>query len=322
MPAGDNNSFPGSVAIALAAIIIPILLSIFARNPPISRRPSNPNLTVKDPNFSADMDGIRHSNLTLNGINVHVAESGPADGPVVLFVHGFPELWYCWRHQMAAVASNGYRAVAPDLRGFGDTDAPADPASYTALHVVGDLVALIDAVAPEGQKVFVVAHDWGAYMAWYLCLFRPDKVKALVNMSVLFNPRSPNRKPLPTLKAFLGDDYYVCRFQEPGVIEAEFAELGTERVLKEFFAYHTPAPLYMPKGKPFGHSQDAQIALPPWLSEEDLKHYTDKFEKTGFTGGLNYYRNIDRELGTDCAVAKGPSESAGEVHRRRSGPYL
>ncbi|CAI0467288.1 unnamed protein product [Linum tenue] len=209
------------------------------------------------------MDGIRHSNLTLNGINVHVAESGPADGPVVLFVHGFPELWYCWRHQMAAVASNGYRAVAPDLRGFGDTDAPADPASYTALHVVGDLVA-------------------------------PDKVKALVNMSVLFNPRSPNRKPLPTLKAFLGDDYYVCRFQEPGVIEAEFAELGTERVLKEFFAYHTPAPLYMPKGKPFGHSQDAQIALPPWLSEEDLKHYTDKFEKTGFTGGLNYYRNIDR----------------------------
>ncbi|CAI0626789.1 unnamed protein product [Linum tenue] len=239
------------------------------------------------------MDGIRHRNLSLNGINVHVAESGPADGPVVLFVHGFPELWYCWRHQMAAVVSHGYRAVAPDLRGIGDTDAPADPGSYTVFHIVGDLVALIDAVAP-GQKVFVVAHDWGASMAWYLCLFRPDKVKALVNMSVPFSPRNPNRKPLSSLKAYLGDDYYICRFQEPGVIEAEFAELDTERIMKKFLAYHTPAPLYMPKGKLFGHWPDTPIALPPWLLEVDLQYYTDKFKKTGFTGGLNYYRNIDR----------------------------
>ncbi|CAN1318857.1 Epoxide hydrolase A [Linum perenne] len=234
------------------------------------------------------MDQITHRNLTLNGINIHVAESGPEDGPVILFIHGFPQLWYCWRHQMTAMASLGYRTVAPDLRGFGDTDAPPDPESYTALHIVGDLVALIDACPCEGKKkVLVVGHDWGAYMAWQLCLFRPDKVKALVALSVPFSPRNPNR-------AFLGDDYYVCRFQEAGVMEAEFAELGTERIVKEFLTYHTPAPLYLHKGNLFGHPTTTPISLPPWLSEEDVNYYTDKYKKTGFTGGFNYYRNIDR----------------------------
>ncbi|CAN1238729.1 Epoxide hydrolase A [Linum grandiflorum] len=157
------------------------------------------------------------------------------------------------------MASLGYRTVAPDLRGFGDSDAPSDPESYTAFHVVGDLVALIDAVAPQdrdGAKVFVVAHDWGAYMAWYLCLLRPDK--------------------------------------EAGEMEAEFAEMGTERVVKEFLTYHKPAPLYLPKGNLFGNPANTPIPLPPWLSEQDVKYYTDKYEKTGFTGGFNYYRNIDR----------------------------
>ena len=142
---------------------------------------------------------------------MHVAEKG--QGPVVLFVHGFPELWYSWRHQIHALASLGYRAVAPDLRGFGDTDAPADPSSYTCLHVVGDLVALLDAVAAEQEKVFVVGHDWGAHIAWYLCLFRPDRVKALVNLSVQFIPRDPRNKTVESMRAVYGDDYYICRFQ-------------------------------------------------------------------------------------------------------------
>ncbi|CAI0626792.1 unnamed protein product [Linum tenue] len=240
------------------------------------------------------MDGIRHSKLRLNGINVHVAESGPTEGAVILFLHGFPELWYSWRHQMAAVASLGYRAVAPDLRGYGDTDAPEDPGSYTVLHVVGDLVALIEAVAPSQGTVFVVGHGWGAAMAWHLCLMRPDKVKAAVNLSVPFGHRSANRRPMPSLKAYYGEDYYSCRFQEPGVMEAEFAEHGTERVLKEFFTLHTPDPLFLPKGRLFGHSLGAPIPLPPWLSEADLKYFTYKYEKTSFTGGLNYFRNVDR----------------------------
>jgi pimeloyl-ACP methyl ester carboxylesterase len=111
------------------------------------------------------------------------------------------------------LASLGYRAVAPDLRGFGDTDAPADPSTYTCLHVVGDLVALLDAVASDQEKVFVVGHDWGALMAWYLCLFRPDRVKALVNLSVQFMPRDPRNKTVESMRAVYGDDYYICRFQ-------------------------------------------------------------------------------------------------------------
>lgn len=237
------------------------------------------------------MEGIEHRTVNVNGINMHIAEKG--QGPVILFIHGFPELWYSWRHQIIALASQGYRAVAPDLRGYGDTDAPPSITSYTCFHVVGDLIALLDAVAPDQDKVFVVGHDWGALIAWYLCLFRPDRVKALVNMSVVLSPRNPKRKPLVSLRAIYGNDYYICRFQEPGEIEAEFAQLGTATVLKEFLTYRNPGPLFLPKGKGFGHPPGAPIVLPSWLSEEDINYYASKFEKTGFTGGVNYYRDLD-----------------------------
>ncbi|XP_050218090.1 uncharacterized protein LOC126668904 [Mercurialis annua] len=240
------------------------------------------------------MDSIEHKDVNVNGISMHVAQTGPTNGPVILFIHGFPELWYTWRHQMVALASQGYRAVAPDMRGYGDTDAPEDPRSYTCLHTVGDLIALMDIVAPNQDKVFVVGHDWGAIIAWNLCLFRPDRVKALVNMSVSFSPRNPLRKIIPTLRAVYGDDYYMCRFQEVGDIEGEFAELGTERVLKEFLSYRNPGPLFLPKGKAFSRPDGTSPVLPSWFSEEDIHYYTTKFDKTGFTGGLNYYRNLDR----------------------------
>ena len=157
------------------------------------------------------MEGIEHRTVNVNGINMHIAEKG--QGPVILFIHGFPELWYTWRHQIIALASQGYRAVAPDLRGFGDTDAPPSITSYTGFHVVGDLIALLDAVAPDQDKVFVVGHDWGARIAWFLCLFRPDRVKALFNISVVFEPRNPKSKPLDYLRAIYGNDYYKCRIQ-------------------------------------------------------------------------------------------------------------
>jgi pimeloyl-ACP methyl ester carboxylesterase len=112
---------------------------------------------------------------------------------------------------MRALAAAGYRAVAPDMRGYGGSDAPADPGQYTALHVVGDLVALVDSLGEK--QVFVVAHDWGAVIAWNLCMFRPDRVRALVALSVVFAPRSPVRKPVDGLKALYGDEYYICRIQ-------------------------------------------------------------------------------------------------------------
>ncbi|KAL5539924.1 hypothetical protein UlMin_043063 [Ulmus minor] len=234
------------------------------------------------------MEGIEHKFVKINGINMHVAEKG--HGPVILFIHGFPELWYSWRNQILALASLGYRAVAPDLRGFGDSDAPESPSSYTCFHIVGDLISLLDAIASDQEKVFVVGHDWGAQIAWYLCLFRPDRVRALVNLSVVFNPRNPQRKPMETLRAIYGDDYYMCRFQEDGDIEEEFAKIGTANVMKAFLTYRNPSPLFLPKGKGF----DAPTALPSWLSEEDINYYASKYEKKGFASSVNYYRNIDR----------------------------
>nr|XP_027120130.1 epoxide hydrolase A-like [Coffea arabica] len=239
------------------------------------------------------MEKIEHKNVEVNGINMHVAEIG--QGPVVLFLHGFPECWYTWRHQMSFMASHGHRAVTPDLRGFGGTTgAPIDdPGKFTTLHVVGDIIELLKIVAPDEDKVFLVGHDWGAVMAWALCLYRPDKVKALFNMSVSFSPRNPKRKPLETLRAVCGPDYYVCRFQEPGEIEEEFAKVGTKRVLENFLSYRAPGPLFLPKGILFGDSPDAPTTLPSWLSEEDVAYYVNQYAQSGFTGGLNYYRALD-----------------------------
>lgn len=157
------------------------------------------------------METIDHKTIPINGINLHIAEKG--EGPIVLLLHGFPELWYSWRHQILFLAAHGYRAVAPDLRGYGDTTgAPLnDPTNFTTLHAVGDIVALIDSLGAD--KVFVVGHDWGAIIAWSLCLFRPDKVKALVNLSVHFVPRNPLRKPVDNFRLAYGDAHYICRFQ-------------------------------------------------------------------------------------------------------------
>ncbi|KAF8006750.1 hypothetical protein BT93_K0915 [Corymbia citriodora subsp. variegata] len=246
------------------------------------------------------MEKIEHATVRTNGINMHVASVG--DGPdTILFLHGFPELWYSWRHQMVSLAALGYRAVAPDLRGFGGTDAPPGVESYTALHVVGDLVGMLDALGIG--RAFVVGHDWGAIMAWCLCLFRPDRVKALVNMSVTWCPggtcfpSEPEKKPMESIRAMYGDDYYVCRFQEPGEMEEDFAKADTAKLIQLFLTSRNPGPPCVPKDvgfsgriKLFG---DRQVDLPSWLTEDDINYYATQFNRTGFTGGFNYYRCLD-----------------------------
>ncbi|KAG6430387.1 hypothetical protein SASPL_108452 [Salvia splendens] len=235
------------------------------------------------------MEGIEHRSVNVNGINMHVAEKGK--GPVVLFLHGFPEIWYTWRHQIVALSSLGYRAVAPDLRGFGDSDAPPDASSYSCLHVAADIVALIESLS-AGQPVFLVAHDWGAMVGWYLCLFRPDLIKAFVSLTVPFRPRHSTIKPIAGMRAFFGDDYYMCRLQEVGKIESEIAEYGAEAVIKKILTERRPGPPLLPKEKPFGEDPKS-IKLPHWFTEQDLKYYARKYEHKGFTGGLNYYRALD-----------------------------
>ncbi|KAL6210363.1 hypothetical protein ACLB2K_015596 [Fragaria x ananassa] len=239
------------------------------------------------------MEKIEHTTVPTNGINMHVASIG--SGPPILFLHGFPELWYSWRHQLLSLSALGYRCIAPDLRGFGDTDAPPNASSYTAMHIVGDLIGLLDHLGIE--QVFLVAHDWGAVIAWYLCLFRPDRVKCLVNMSVAFNPRNPKRKPVDGFRALFGDDFYMCRFQEPGEAEAYFGGLDTASVMKMFLTSRNPAPPKISKELGFASWKPVE-PMPAWLSEEDVNYFASKFSKTGFTGGLNYYRamNLTWEL--------------------------
>ncbi|KAK9136845.1 hypothetical protein Sjap_007439 [Stephania japonica] len=236
------------------------------------------------------MEEIVHRIVGVNGTNLHIAEKG--QGPVVLLLHGFPELWFSWRHQITGLSSLGYRAVAPDLRGYGDSDAPTSVHAYSCLHVVGDMIALIDSLGAD--QVLLVGHDWGALIAWYMCLFRPDRVRALVNLSVPFSSRHPSVKPIERNRAFFGDQYYTCRFQEPGVMEAEIARVGVERALKKFFTSIDPGPLIIPDETWFGDSS-TPVILPSWLSEEDAQYYVSKFEKKGFTGPLNYYRMMDRD---------------------------
>ncbi|KAJ3669283.1 hypothetical protein LUZ60_011233 [Juncus effusus] len=241
------------------------------------------------------MEGITHKTLQVNNISIHVAEKGPSDAPAILFIHGFPELWYSWRHQILSLSARGYRCIAPDLRGYGDTSVPSSVSSYTIFHLVGDLIALLDALSIP--QVFVVGHDWGALIAWNLCLFRPDRVKALVNLSVAFMPRNPAINIVEHFRSLYGDNYYICRFQEHGVADEEYASMDTNLLFKKFLTVRVPGgPITFSKAE--FESSDEEIILPSWISEEDVEYFASKFRKTGFTGGINYYRcfNLNWEL--------------------------
>lgn len=220
---------------------------------------------------------VRHRQLEVNGIELHVAELG--SGPPVILCHGFPELWYSWRHQLPALAEAGYRAVAPDMRGYGQSSIPIDVEAYDLLSVCHDMLGLLDDLGEE-RAVFV-GHDWGANVVWQLALAYPARVAAVVGMSVPFFPRPP-APPVGLLREALGEDFYIVWFQEPGVADAALAR-DVRRTL-------TTRKQWTPQWA----QGDDQPPRPPWLSEEDLRVYVEAFERTGFTGGLNYDRNIDR----------------------------
>ncbi len=233
-----------------------------------------------------------HRFVETNGIRMHVAEQGT--GPVVLLCHGFPESWYSWRHQLPALASAGYRAVAPDMRGYGETDRPGDIEKYTQLHHVGDMVGLLDALGAE--HAVVVGHDWGAPVAWNLALMRPDRFRAVIALSVPYAPRG-SAQPTRALKHMAGETFmYMLYFQTPGVAEAELEQdvrATMRRVLYGISGEAPPLPV-LPKRSRFLDALAEPERLPPWLTEHDLDFYAAEFTRAGFRGGLNWYRNLDR----------------------------
>lgn len=241
------------------------------------------------------MNEIRQRTLQTNGIRMHVAEAGA--GPLVLLCHGFPESWYSWRHQLPALAAAGYHAVAPDMRGYGETDAPEPIDAYSVMHLVGDMLGLLDALG-EKQAV-IVGHDWGSIVAWTAALLRPDRFRAVSGMSVPFFPRGP-AKPTDMFKALAAERFmYILYFQEPGKAEREL-DPQVRRVLAGIlWSASGDAPRDgwrqdIPKTAGFLDGLQQPPALPGWLTQADLDYYVSRFEARGFRGGLNWYRNFDR----------------------------
>jgi pimeloyl-ACP methyl ester carboxylesterase len=240
---------------------------------------------------------IRHRQLQVGDLSMHVAQAG--EGPLVLLCHGFPECWYSWRHQLVALAAAGYHAVAPDMRGYGRTDAPAAVEAYTLLHLVGDMTGLL-AVLGEEQAV-IVGHDWGSMVAWSAAQLRPDRFRGVVGMSVPFLPRMPVR-PTTMMKALAGDRFfYILYFQEPGKAEAELDPRAREMMRGMLYtasgsidASRFRQLLGRPKTARFLDGMAQPDVLPDWLGADDLDVYVGEFERTGFRGGLNWYRNFDR----------------------------
>lgn len=234
----------------------------------------------------------------IGGKMFRYAEAG--SGPTVLFCHGWPESWYSWRHQIAAVAAAGYRAIAPDMRGYGGSYSPPEIEDYTLLHLVGDMVGLLNALKID--QAVVVGHDWGAPVAWHSALLRPDLFRAVVGMSVAYSPPS-GVDFLKALEALGIRNFYIQYFQAPGVAEAEL-ERDVRASLRRI--YYTAGGEFpeggrgfakLPEGGTFLDNTIDPPALPPWLSEADLDHYTGEFTRAGFRGGLNWYRNISRNVG-------------------------
>jgi pimeloyl-ACP methyl ester carboxylesterase len=249
---------------------------------------------------------VRHRTIPANGIDVHVAEAG--EGPLVLMCHGWPELWYSWRHQLAALADAGFRAVAPDMRGFGQTTAPDDAAAYTILHNVGDMVALVAALGET--RALIVGHDWGAPVAWHAALMRPDIFPAVVAMSVPHRRRGA-LPPLDTLRKAGKADYYYLYFQEQAA-EDEFARDVRYTLSRVLYIGSGDTPrddkmsMYVDRTKGFLGAPRGAVPMPPWLSKADIEVFAAEYTRTGFRGGLNWYRNIDRnwELTAPWQAAK------------------
>jgi pimeloyl-ACP methyl ester carboxylesterase len=234
-----------------------------------------------------------------NGIKMRIAETG--SGPLVIFVHGWPESWYSWRHQLPAVAAAGYRAVAPDMRGYGKTDKPQAVEDYDIHHLTADLVGIVDAL---GEKsAILVGHDWGAIVAWHAMLLHPDRFSALVALSVPYSGRGP-QSLVQSLKASMGENFfYILYFQEPGVAEKEFDADPRAILSRLYLSPDSPreAPQVTDPKRAAGGwipRLGAPKGLPTWLTQADLDYYVAEFKEAGFRGGINYYRNFHRNWET------------------------
>ncbi|WP_460353703.1 alpha/beta fold hydrolase [Mycobacterium sp. ZZG] len=243
---------------------------------------------------------MRTRQVRTNGVTLRVTEAGDPGAPVVVLLHGFPELAFTWRHQVRALADAGYHVLAPDQRGYGGSDRPSAVAAYTVAELTADVVGLLDDVG--AQRAALVGHDFGAVVAWGAPLLRPERFSAVAGLSL---PPVPRPK-VPTTQAFrriFGDRFfYILYFQEPGPADAELARdpAATFRKLFTMSATGTAET----GGQGFLDRIPDPGRIPDWISHPDFDVYVDEFTRGGFTAPLNWYRCFDRnwELTADPAA--------------------
>jgi len=239
--------------------------------------------------------GARRRTVTHDGVDISVLDAG--EGFPVVLAHGFPELAYSWRHQIPALAAAGCRVLAPDQRGYGRTSGPAAVEDYDIEHLTRDLLALLDDI--DEERAVFVGHDWGAMVVWPLALLAPERVAGVVGMSVPFVPRGP-MPPTQLMRQVMGDAFfYMLYFQEPGVADADLGR-SVRVTMTRLLAGATTAGVapdpsfFAPDGRGFVERLPEPDGVPAWLARGELEAYVAEFERTGFTGGINWYRNFDR----------------------------
>jgi len=242
---------------------------------------------------------MRTRTIQTDGLSFQILEAG--EGPLVLLIHGFPELGISWRAQVEALAAAGYHVVAPDMRGYGGTDKPAETEAYSILHLVGDMVDLVRALGKDA--CVVIGHDWGAPVAWHCALMRPDLFIAVAGLSVPFQPRRPKGPPTEAMRmlsrrAGLGE-LYIVQFQDSAQDRLFEADVGGA-LRKAFYSYDGATPAdrrstgFIAAGQTFLSEVPDDATLPPWMSQAHHAEYVAAFQAGGFRGPLNWYRNIDR----------------------------
>jgi pimeloyl-ACP methyl ester carboxylesterase len=241
---------------------------------------------------------MKHITVDLSGTRIHLVEQG--EGPLVILVHGFPESWFSWRHQIPAIAGAGYRAAAIDVRGYGRSSKPTPIDSYRMMELVGDVVGLLGALGEE--RATLVGHDWGAPIVWHSAALHPERFRGVAGLSVPYTPFGETR-PLEFFRRMAGErgEFYIEYFQQPGRAEAEI-EKDVRRWLLGFYYSASGGPELgsvnigiVPAGRELRDQMAFPATIPPWLGEEGFDFYVAEFERTGFTGGLNRYRSVDRD---------------------------
>ncbi len=233
-------------------------------------------------------ENLKHSQIGVGPVELHVVELG--EGEPVLLCHGFPDVWRGWRLQMEALAAAGYRAIALDMRGYGRSSAPDDPLLYTPFHTVGDLVGLLDVL--DLPEVTIVGHDFGASVAWNAALMRPDRFTAVFCASLPFSPRG-DHSILETMAAAGRTSFYMFNQLEPGAVE-RWADAAVTYPAFLYWSSGSPPP--SDRWNPFdaerSMTREAPVAIPPWADPDDVAYAVQEFQRTGFRGGLSYYRSI------------------------------